>query len=527
MTQHISSEVAASEVRNNCHPQWWRDPGLRALNIRLVGLMISSMAFGFDAALIGGLLANQRWFSDLKIFDATLVGVVIASNSMGAAIGIAPAPFLSDRIGRRPTCVVFCVCMIACSIGQAFTRTSSQFLGVRLCLGLFSVSLNISSNLLVAEISHPRQRAQVTSLWITFFYVGAITVAWTAYGALDIHSSWTWRLPVIIQAAWNAIQLPLLIFLCPESPRWLALKGRGEEAKALLARFHANGDLHDELVELEYEEIMATTTNEQQRKHNSWYALVSSKPNIHRLLLAIFLGLASQWVGNAVVNFYLAPVLASVGVTSNRSQNAINGGLQIFSWVISIAGALCSEKLGRKTLLIASACGMLVAMSLVTACSAVYSKSGSLGAGRAVIAFLFLFFGCYCIGFTPIPPLYVAEISTPATRSNIVSVYWMCTGLALCFNQFVNPIALAAIGWKYYLVYVAILVMVIGLFYFFLPETKGLTMEEVAGIFDSNVANINAQAAETVRQKHASELDGLQQDKDGKWVQIEQVKSPA
>lgn len=500
-------EAAAQHARNNCHPQWWKDAGLRELNIRIMGLMISSMAFGFDAALIGGLLGNQKWYIDLQVSGATLVGVLIAANSMGCALTVLPAPLLADKFGRRPTAIFFCIWQIAFSIGQAFVRTKWQFFSIRFFLGIGMISLNISSNLLVAEISHPRQRAQVTSLWITFFYVGAITVAWTAFGALSINSSWSWRTPIIVQSAWNIIQLPLLVFLCPESPRWMILKGRHEEGKALLAKYHANGDLNDELVELEYEEIIATTSKEQEKEGSAVLSLFKTKSNLHRLGLAVLLGLASQWVGNSVINFYLAPVLASVGVTSNRAQNGINGGLQIWSWFVAMGGALCSERFGRKTLLIVSACGMLVTMSIVTACSAVYANSGNIAAGRAVIAFLYLFFGCYCIGFTPIPPLYVAEISTPATRPMLVSIYWMCTGLALCFNQLVNPIALAAIGWKYYLVYVGILVAVIILFSLFLPETKGLTIEEIAGIFDSKYANANLEAAERVKVKHAYEHD--------------------
>lgn len=98
----------------------------------------------------------------------------------------------------------------------------------------------------------------------------------------------------------------------------------------------------------------------------------------------------------------------------------------------------------------------------------------------------------------------------------------MCTGLALCFNQLVNPIALAAIGWKYYLVYVAVLVVVIGLLYFFLPETKGLTMEEVTGLFDSKAAEVNAQVAENVI-KHRHEGD----EKARETVHIEQVEQNA
>lgn len=63
--KHLATENAYSEAKNNAHPQWWRDPGLRRLNILLLGPMLSSVCFGFDAAMIGGLLANKRWFADL------------------------------------------------------------------------------------------------------------------------------------------------------------------------------------------------------------------------------------------------------------------------------------------------------------------------------------------------------------------------------------------------------------------------------------------------------------------------------
>jgi sugar porter (SP) family MFS transporter len=491
-----------SATRNNCHPKWWKDPGLRSLNIRLSGLVISAMSFGFDVALIGNLLANQRWFTDLHITNPNLIGTIIASNAMGSIVGVAPAPLISDWLGRRGASIFFCICVLGCSIGQAFVQTWGQYLAVRFVLGLFNVSLNVSSNLLIAEVAHPRQRAQVTSLWITFFSIGAISVAWTAYGTLNITSSWTWRLPVMVQAAWNTIQLPLLVFLCPESPRWLVMRQRGDEAKALLAKYHANGDMTDELVDLEYQEILATTQGEREKSKSDWLRLIESKASIRRLALVVFLGLVSQWCGTSIANYYLAPVLASVGVTSNRSQTALNGGLQIWSWLVSCAGALLSEKAGRKTLLLVSSGGMLIMFSVVTACSAVYSKTGNAASGQAVIAFLYLFTGCYCLGFTPIPPLYVAEISTPATRSKLVAIYWMSTAIATCFNQFVNPIALDAIGWKYYLIFIAILIGTITVISLFFPETKGMTLEEVAGIFDDEVARLNTQVVEAVKYKH-------------------------
>ena len=127
---------------------------------------------------------------------------------------------------------------------------------------------------------------------------------------------------------------------------------------------------------------------------------------------------------------------------------------------------------------------MLVFMILVTICSALYSATRSSAAGYAVIVFLFLFLGGYVIGLTPIPILYVNEIWPSHLRTKGTSVFWVSQAVAICFNQFVNPVALERIAWKYYLVYVAVLVFVIVFMFFYVPETKGLSLEEIGRIFD-------------------------------------------
>lgn len=98
--------------------------------------------------------------------------------------------------------------------------------------------------------------------------------------------------------------------------------------------------------------------------------------------------------------------------------------------------------------------------------------------------FLFLFHGGYVIGLTPIPILYVNEIWPSHLRTKGNSVFWVTQAVAICFNQFVNPVALDRIAWRYYLVYVAVLVLVILFMLLYVPETKGLSLEEVGKIYD-------------------------------------------
>jgi MFS family permease len=177
-------------------------------------------------------------------------------------------------------------------------------------------------------------------------------------------------------------------------------------------------------------------------------------------------------------------VLQTVGVTITLQQQGINGGLQIYSWFLACGAALMTEKAGRRRMFLTSASTMLVFMVLVTICSALYSRTRSAATGYAVIVFLFLFFGGYVIGLTPIPILYVNEIWPSHIRTKGTSVFWVSQAVAICFNQFVNPVALESIAWRYYLVYVAVLVLVIAFMFFYVPETKGLSLEEVGAIFD-------------------------------------------
>ena len=144
---------------------------------------------------------------------------------------------------------------------------------------------------------------------------------------------------------------------------------------------------------------------------------------------------------------------------------------------------------------------MLLFMVLVLACSAVFANTGSKAAGNAVIAFLFLFLGGYVIGFTPIPILYINEIWPTTLRAKGTSTFWLSQTLALCFNQYVNPIALKNIQWKYYFVYVGVLVAVIAFIYFYVPETKGKTLEEVGGIFDGRYAEVIAHSSDNTLTK--------------------------
>ena len=290
-----------------------------------------------------------------------------------------------------------------------------------------------------------------------------------------------------------------------ESPRWLISQNRHEEARRILANLHASGDAEHPLVEYEMVEISTTLRAEKEAHDSTGYIdMVKTKGNRRRLFISVTLGIFAQWSGNGVVSYYLSLVLSTVGVTSVTDQTLISAGLQIWNLIFAVGAAFSVDKLGRRMLFLASAGTMLISYIIITGLSASFAKSGVASVGVAVIPFLFIFFAGYDIALTPLLISYPCEIWPYRLRSRGLTVTFVSTVLAIFFNTFVNPIALEAIGWKYYLVFVVVLIAFGVTAYFFYPETRGYSLEQMAVIFDGEDAEVDSPekvAEEVVRRR--------------------------
>lgn len=134
-----------------------------------------------------------------------------------------------------------------------------------------------------------------------------------------------------------------------------------------------------------------------------------------------------------------------------------------------------------------SAAGMIVMFTLQTVCSALYAEHGTKSAGDAVVAFIFLYYGFYDIAFTPLIVSYTVEILPYNIRAKGFNVFNFTISLSLIFNQYVNPIALSHIGWKYYIVYVVWITFELVFCYLFVIETKNVSISGFAFfVFDAD-----------------------------------------
>lgn len=292
---------------------------------------------------------------------------------------------------------------------QSAAQNLGMFTASRFLIG-FGVSIaHGAAPLLVTELAHFQHRARITSLYNTTWYLGSIVAAWTTYGTFRINSTWSWRIPSILQAA-PALVMLSCIFFVPESPRWLISRGRNEEALEILGAYHANGDTTDELVKFEYAEIREAINAEALTGKGGISELWRTKPNRHRMAICIFAGLFSQLSGNALVSYYIGDVLDMVGIKDEESKNLINGCLMIYNMIIAGSMAFAVDKAGRRPLFLVSTGGMCLMFCCWTIASKYAVENGSKAAGSAVVALIFLYYTCYNLAWSGLLVGYTVEI---------------------------------------------------------------------------------------------------------------------
>ncbi|OWZ70031.1 hypothetical protein AYX14_04548 [Cryptococcus neoformans] len=477
-------QQAFEALPNNTHRNWWQDEGLRWLTFFQLTGYAGTINSGYDSSLMNGLLTIPFFNAAIDHASGTRLGLITAGYPLGSLLAFQLAAWVSDRFGRKRAIMYGAVITIIATLCQGLTKGPWALFGTRIILGIGTAFEIVAAPTIVAEITHPRTRAQSSALTQTCYYLGSIVAAWVTFGTLTLNSDWSWRIPILLQVVPPLFQLSLL-WWCPESPRWLLRVGRRAEALDTLAKYHANGVTEDPLVQFELNEIEAAIALETSMTSQSSYkAFIQTKGNRHRMWILVSLGFVSQWVGMGVISYYFAAILRSIGIIDPTQQAGLNGGLQVWNWCLAISGALAVERLGRRLLWLISTGGLLCTFIVVTACSAVYANTESKAAGYVVVAFLFLFSGFFGIAYTPMGYSYPIEILPFGLRAKGHALSQTCVFIALFFNQFVNPIALDSIGWKYYIVFIVICALQFVNIYFTFPEVKGRTLEEIAEVFD-------------------------------------------
>ncbi|KAH8822939.1 hexose transporter-like protein [Flagelloscypha sp. PMI_526] len=503
-----------SQFTNNTSSAWWKDPCLRRNVLHCLGISLCVYYLGYDQNLLNGLQAVPQWKSYFNSPSGGKLGFCTASIFLPAIATAFLGDWLSSTFGRKWGIRCGAVMIVAGGFVNAFARNFPTFVGARWIIGAGGGVTKVCAPALLHEIAHPRLRANLGATYYAFAYVGGVFAAWICFGGLYIKSSWSWRFPTIFQIAGPIIVL-LLLFDVPESPRFLMKKGRDKEALNVLAKYHANGKQDDELIQHEFHEIKAALAAEEKARQISYLDFLRTSANRRRLFVILIISFGTNWVGNGVVSYYLSPILKLVGVTKPVEVSAINGCLATWNLLVAASVAQHVDRIGRRPLWLISTGGMLISYCIITALSATFAKTQKSGTGIAVIPFLFIFFGFYDIAWTIQCYSYTTEILPYDMRTKGLAIFVCVQNLALAFNTYVNPIALNDIGWKYYTVFICTLSVVFVIIWFYFPEIKGLTIDEISFVFDQGMHGNRTVVVEQLKKKEEDSFDMNEKTKEG------------
>ncbi|KAE9403217.1 hexose transporter-like protein [Gymnopus androsaceus JB14] len=485
-------EDKTTHWKNNTHPNWWMDPGLRKNTGWIVLLYFGSFAVGYDSSLMSGFQAMPQWNKSFNNPSGVRLGLISASLSFATIPMFPLISWVCDTYGRRwaiilgsigTVCSFLLSSIIVGAIITCLSKNEGMFIAGRVVTGVFYCFPYAACSCLINELAHPRLRG-ISAAFLTIAYqFGSAVGAWSTFACLFWESSdWSWRLPALLQAC-GPLVVVVTALLGPESPRFLLSKFKGQQALDILAKFHANGDYDDELVQREFQQISEHIQKERANKSGSWSSLIATPANRRRLLIVCVVA-SGLVVTTGPISAYLPIILRSVGIKNPIHISAVNGALAIFNVFTTMMGGLCVDKVGRRPLFLISTTGILITYTVITILAAEFARTQAPPLGIAFVIMLFLCYGMRNIAWAGVSELYPVEILPFSIRSKAVSFGMMVTTASTTISAFLNPIGLRSLQWRFYFVFLAIQTIYLLLIWWFFIETKGRTIEQVSVIFD-------------------------------------------
>ncbi|KAI0468119.1 MFS sugar transporter-like protein [Xylaria cf. heliscus] len=440
---------------------------------------VGSLLFGYDLGVIAGVVGSSAYD---KRFGANAAqnGAVVSLFTGGAFFGAGFAGLAGDHLGRRLTIMMGAIIFILGGGLQTGAQTINYLYAGRALAGTGVGFLTM----IIREISHPSIRGRVTSLQQFMLGIGALIAGWTTYGCYtNLKDDAQWRVPLAIQIV-PAVTLAALILLFPESPRWLIDHNRPEEGLATLARLHSEGDINDSWVRAEFAQIQESITDEHENEAKSYVELFKNKSAFRRLFLACSIQASIQLTGVSAIQYFSVPIFAQIGISAENAlkYQAINSVLALVAQFFCM---LTIDKFGRRPVLISGNLVNCLTFIVVAVLLALFPPSsnsgGTAGWGFIIVTWIFNISFSYACG--PLSWIIPAEIFDTHTRSKGVSI---ATMTSFAFNTLigqVTEIAVEAVGWRYFLLFVIANFTNAIFFYAILPETKLLPLEEMNYLF--------------------------------------------
>ncbi len=447
---------------------------------------LGGLLFGYDTAVISGAVGaiDANFIAPRGLSENTansLSGWAVSCALLGCAIGALVAGPLSQRFGRRGGLLVSAVLFLISAIGSAypemgFGATGSMgaaalgpFMFYRIIGGIGIGIASMLSPLYIAEIAPPAQRGQLVT-YQQIAIVSGMTLVYFVNWAIAAQGDDAWVLStgwryMLLSGALPAALFLLLLLLVPETPRWLVMRGRRDEARGVLLKLTNEAEANQVLTDID------ASLSHTSGKLLAFGGLV--------VFVGVMLSIFQQFVGINAVLYYAPLMFKNMGASTDVSllQTIIVGVANI---VFTIVALVTVDRWGRKPLLILGA--VMMAVSMLTLGTLFHTGHVGTIALVAVVAYI----GGFALSWGPVVWVLLSEIFPNAVKSKamalavfaqwVANLFVSATFKVLDGNSVLN--ALFNHGFAYW-IYGAMSVLAALFVIRFVPETKGRTLESI------------------------------------------------
>lgn len=436
---------------------------------------LGGLLFGYDTAVISGAIGNLTEYFQLTSVET---GWAISSALVGCLIGAFFSDYLSNRFGRKITMLITAILFILNSIGTALPNSFTMFVLFRIVGGIGVGIASMVVPMYIAEIAPPKRRGALVGNYQLAIVIGIVVVYFVNYfialqgdAHWNLNMGWRWMFGSEIIPS---LLFLVFIFLIPESPRWLFLKGKNQEAMAVLQKINTE------------EEVAQVQTEIQNSLHeedkNQWKHLVN--PIFKKaLLVGIGLSILQQLTGINAILYYAPEIFKSLGSAADVSLLETST-LGVVNLIFTLLAIRLVDKMGRKPLLYMGSIGMTIALAAV----GLFIYYNALG--NWVLPFLLLFMASFSISWGPIVWVLLSEIFPNKIRSLALAIsvfiQWIANFVvtqvfpSLVENQWLKTHFNGAFPF-----YLFSIICLISLLFVWknVPETKNKSLEQMEGIW--------------------------------------------
>jgi sugar porter (SP) family MFS transporter len=420
---------------------------------------LAGFLFGFDTVVISG--ADQKLQELWNSTDIFHGSVVMAMALWGTVVGAIFGGIPTRKIGRKNTLIWIGIFYSISAIGSALANDPFIFAAFRFIGGVGVGISGIAAPAYISEIAPAKDRGRLVGLY-QFNLVTGILIAFLSNYLLSGIGENDWRYMMGVEAL-PAFLYTILVLSIPKSPRWLYLNNKQDEAEQILRDAYSKEDA---------DELIGEIINDKESNVKS--ESIFQKKYSFILTLAFLVAAFNQFSGiNAFL--YYAPRIFEEGGLGQSAALLNSIGIGLTNVIFTFIGINLIDKLGRKALMYIGSIGYIISLTLI-------SLSFILDwGGIALPIFLFLFIASHAIGQGAIIWVYISEIFPNHIRSYGqsfgISTHWV---LAAIIPSLV-PFLFGWIGPGIVFAFFAFMMVLQLLFtHFIMPETKGVSLEELS-----------------------------------------------